>query len=192
MKLSNKLTLLRLLSIIPIQYCVLSNFPFSNVCALILYVVVLFTDYFDGTVARRRNQVSDFGRLFDPLTDKLLTIALFVSFVTKQLFPVWIVIIIISREFVITCFDLLLESGDYSVAFSKGGNFKSISSIATVLIILLLLATQDICGIFHINVNDIIINIAIQVVAWLAMILSVLSGYLFLSRNEFRKILKNA
>src|SRR5687768_1147986 len=126
MNLSNKLTLSRVLVIPFFVVCVLAgNFvtdpsivAFSRWLAMILFVGAAITDYYDGMLARKLNIETNFGRLFDPLADKLLTMSAFVAFVElrvppdRPVLPAWAIILILGREYLVT--------GLRSIALSQG------------------------------------------------------------------------
>lgn len=108
MNLPNYLTLLRIL-IVPLLVVVLltdvvdSYLGFSGYAfAIGVFLIASFTDILDGHIARRRNQVSNFGKLLDPIADKLLVSAALIVLVEKHLAPAWAVVIILGREFIIT------------------------------------------------------------------------------------------
>lgn len=108
MNLPNYLTLLRIL-IVPLLVVVLLT-PVSEqylgisgyVLAIAIFLVASFTDILDGHLARRRNQVSNLGKLLDPIADKLLISAALIVLVEKHLAPAWAVVVILGREFIIT------------------------------------------------------------------------------------------
>jgi len=108
MNLPNYLTLLRIL-IVPLLVVVLltevveSYLGFSGYAfAIAIFLIASFTDILDGHIARRRNQVSNFGKLLDPIADKLLVSAALIVLVEKHLAPAWAVVVILGREFIIT------------------------------------------------------------------------------------------
>ena len=193
-KLSNCLTLIRLLSIIPIIYLLFSDLLFAKTGAFLLYLGTLITDHFDGSIARKRNEISQFGRFFDPLSDKIVTLSIFISLVALQMVPVWIVIIIVSREFVITCLALIIQSKSDTVKFSKGRNFKSLSQIVVVALILFILSLNEFMEFMD---PSLVVKTAycsalsINMLVWFAMFLAVLSGYFFMVRNNIKIILKD-
>ncbi|CAN5384609.1 CDP-diacylglycerol--glycerol-3-phosphate 3-phosphatidyltransferase [soil metagenome] len=108
MNLPNYLTLARII-IVPLLVVVLLT-PFaenwfgisSYALAIAIFLVASFTDILDGHLARRRNQVSNFGKLLDPIADKLLVSAALIVLVEKHLAPAWAVVLIVGREFIIT------------------------------------------------------------------------------------------
>ena len=104
MNLANKLTFARMVMTIIFLVTLLSSIPYGKTLSLLLFILAAMTDTLDGIVARRYNIVTAFGKLIDPLSDKILVSAAFVSFVQLKevAIPAWMVIVIISREFMIT------------------------------------------------------------------------------------------
>ncbi|MFC1667767.1 CDP-diacylglycerol--glycerol-3-phosphate 3-phosphatidyltransferase [Chlamydiota bacterium] len=195
MKLSNSITLLRLFLVIPIMYCILLRTFISLSCAFILYVLALLTDYLDGYFAKKTSGVSQFGKFFDPLTDKIVTLSFFVCFVTIDIIPAWIFMVLITREFVISCLALIIEKKDGLLQFEKGAQFKSLSQICAVLIILILMIVEAAFGYFnhHLHLQIMVfVMVSIQIICWFTMIFAVISGYLYLMRNNIKDILKKA
>ena len=118
------------------------SFPFSKSLALIVFVVAGITDYLDGYLARNVYGVTSFGRLMDPLADKVMVCAAFVAFVELQLVPAWIVVIIISREFLVTGLRLLAASRGQIMSAGKWGKHKTVWQIIAISVLLLGLAVQ--------------------------------------------------
>ena len=110
MNVPNILTLSRLGLAVVMMALLSVNIPFARSMALLVFVFAGITDYLDGYLARNVYGVTSFGRLMDPLTDKVLVCAAFVSFVELKITPAWIVVIIISREFLVTGLRLLAAS----------------------------------------------------------------------------------
>lgn len=97
--------------------------------ALGLFIVASLTDYIDGYVARKYNQVTDFGKFLDPLADKLLTIAAMVMFCQWNIFPGWVLMIVLTREFGVTGLRLVAVGKGTVIAAGKSGKFKTASSM---------------------------------------------------------------
>ena len=140
MNLPNKLTLLRV-CLIPIFLLLypagILGDPLSRYAALGVFVIASITDALDGHIARSRNLITNFGKLMDPMADKLLVAAAIIAMVETSALPAWIVIIIISREFLITGFRMLALERGVVIAASSWGKFKTISQIAMIILILL-------------------------------------------------------
>ena len=97
--------------------------------ALGVFIIASLTDYVDGQIARRYNQVSDFGKFLDPLADKLLTIAAMVMFCQWGTFPAWALMIVLTREFAVTGLRLVAVGKGIVIAAGQSGKFKTASSM---------------------------------------------------------------
>jgi len=141
MNTANKLTIFRVL-LIPIFLWALysrwaSFWPWSMV-PLAVFILAAVTDLLDGSIARKRGQVTTFGKFMDPLADKLLVTAALVAFVDFGIINGIIAIVIISREFVVTGLRLIAVSEDKVIAANFWGKLKTILQISTIITILLL------------------------------------------------------
>src|SRR5882757_1775810 len=120
-------------------------------CGLVLFVIAAITDYLDGEIARRRKLETDFGRLMDPVADKVLMAAAFICLIPEHAIPAWAVIVIISREFLITGLRLLAASKGVVLPAEKMGKHKTAWQMVTVIYFLLLLALSEFerAGVIH-------------------------------------------
>lgn len=143
MNIPNILTLSRLGLAVVMMVLLSVSFPFASTLALLVFVVAGVTDYLDGYLARNVYGVTSFGSLMDPLTDKVLVCAAFVSFVELRIAPAWIVVIIISREFLVTGLRLLAASKGMVLSAGKWGKHKTIWQIIAIATILLGLAVRN-------------------------------------------------
>ena len=118
---------------------------------LVLFVAASITDYFDGAIARKRNLVTDFGKLMDPVADKVLMAAAFICLIPEHAIPAWAAIVIISREFLITGLRLLAASKGQVLPADKLGKHKTAWQMVTVIYFLLLLALAEFerAGVIH-------------------------------------------
>lgn len=154
MNLPNKLTILR---IIMIPFFVLfmlldggANQTYRYIAAVI-FIVASFTDLLDGKIARKYNLVTNFGKFMDPLADKLLVCSGLICFVGLGALPAWFVIIIISREFIISGFRLVASDNGVVIAASYWGKFKTVSQmIMSVLLIVNIPALSILTAIFSV------------------------------------------
>lgn len=154
MNLPNKLTILR---IIMIPFFVLfmlldggANQTYRYIAAVI-FIVASFTDLLDGKIARKYNLVTNFGKFMDPLADKLLVCSGLICFVGLGQLPAWFVIIIISREFIISGFRLVASDNGVVIAASYWGKFKTVSQmIMSVLLIVNIPALSILTAIFSV------------------------------------------
>lgn len=141
MNLPNALTVLRLV-ITAILVAVLAlPMPRAATAALLLFLAAALTDYLDGAIARRHNLITDFGRLMDPLADKILTVSAFVCLIPA--IPAWAVITIIAREFLITGLRLLAGTKGVVLPAERLGKHKTAWQMITIVFYLLLGALRE-------------------------------------------------
>lgn len=127
MNLPNKLTLLRVIMIPFFLFFLLTDYcgGASKYIALGIFALASLTDMLDGKIARKYNLVTNFGKFMDPIADKLLVASALIAFVQMNLLPAWIVIILISREFIISGFRLVASDNGIVLAASMWGKFKT-------------------------------------------------------------------
>ena len=171
MNLPNKLTILRMIMIVPFVVFMLA--PIGGAAgkwiALALFVAASLTDLLDGKIARKYNLVTDVGKFMDPLADKLLVCSALICLVELGRIPSWIVIIIISREFIISGFRLVASDKGVVIAASWWGKFKT-----TFQMVMIVLMIADIAA----------LSIVTQIVMWIALILTVVSLLDYLLKNR--------
>ncbi len=141
MNLANKLTLARLLATPLFVVSLTVSFTGNYTAALIIFLLAMITDFFDGALARSRGQVTDAGKLLDPLADKILITSAFIIFVGLEevRLPAWLVIIIVSREFAITGLRLVAAGKNKIIPAGRWGKHKTLSQVITVSLILVYL-----------------------------------------------------
>lgn len=179
MTLANKITLARI-ALIPIFliFAVIGGTT-CDIVALVLFIVCSFTDFLDGYVARKYNQVTDFGKFADPLADKLLICAAMVVFVDRGLMYGWMVFIILAREFIITSLRTVAAMKGTAMAAAWSGKVKTCMQIAGVIVIFL-------CTIFtgadsmHASGTA---GLLIQLAGWVMMLMTLYSGWDYMHRN---------
>ena len=141
MNLPNQLTLARLALAVVFVVVMSLDFPGHYLWALGIFLVATVTDYLDGVLARRLGLVTDFGKLMDPLADKILTAAAFILFIPAGVFPAWVVIVIIAREFLITGLRVLANARGQVLPAERLGKHKTAWQMITILYFLVLLGT---------------------------------------------------
>ena len=132
MTLASKITLLRI-AFIPV-YMVFMYLSAGAPgvwmwCSLAVFILASITDYIDGQIARKWNQVSDFGKFLDPLADKLLTIAAMVMFCEWKMMPAWALMIVLTREFAVTGLRLVAVGKGKVIAAGKSGKIKTATTM---------------------------------------------------------------
>jgi CDP-diacylglycerol--glycerol-3-phosphate 3-phosphatidyltransferase len=160
------ITFSRILIIIPFIWVASRN----PLLGAILFAIAAITDFLDGYLARRSQQITKTGILLDPIADKLLVIAAIIVLVDMELVPAWIAIVIIAREFIITGLRVVALSKDILIPAEMGGKIKVVAQIASILVLLL-----DKDSLFKSFIDIDLYGIGITLL-WIAMILSVTSG----------------
>ncbi len=140
MNLPNALTLLRIFLVPLLVALLLTRTRNGLFLGMAVFGIAVLTDYLDGYLARRRNQVTRLGILLDPIADKLLTTAAFIALVELDAVPAWMVVIIIGREFVVTGLRNVAAGRGVLIPASALGKGKMVSQV--VAIFLLLFATR--------------------------------------------------
>ena len=172
MNLPNKLTTFRVILIPFFVFFLISPFfdGYGNYIALAIFIIASLTDMADGKIARKYNLVTNFGKFMDPLADKLLVCSALICLIALDKIPAWIVIVIISREFIISGFRLIAAENGIVIAANYWGKFKTVSQM--IMIILLLI---DLGGVF---------DILEQIFIWLSLALTVISLITYIWQNR--------
>ncbi len=173
MNLPNKLTVLRVILIVPFVVCMLvpSLGETGMYAAVAIFIIASLTDLLDGKIARKYNLVTNFGKFMDPLADKLLVAAALICLTANGTLAAWISIIIISREFIISGFRLVASDNGIVIAASYWGKFKT--TFQMVMIVMLIL-----------NFDNDIYQICALIVTYAALILTVISLIDYVVKNK--------
>ncbi|MCI8496837.1 MAG: CDP-diacylglycerol--glycerol-3-phosphate 3-phosphatidyltransferase [Clostridiales bacterium] len=135
----NKLTVVRI-ALVPffLFFLLPGSIPHHYLIAAALFGIASITDAVDGKLARKNNQVTNFGKFLDPLADKILVMAAFVGFVEQGLISSWFVVIMLAREFLVTSLRLVASNSGEVIAANMWGKAKTVSQIVVILVILLI------------------------------------------------------
>ena len=183
MNLPNKLTVFRLILIVPFVILLLGGHAgwgwfdaafggieaYTDYIALVIFVIASLTDMLDGKIARKYNLVTNFGKFMDPLADKLLVCSAMICLIDMDRIPAWIVIVIISREFIISGFRLVASDNHVVIAASYWGKFKT--TFQMIMVILMIANIQA-------------LNILTQIVMWIALALTIISLIDYIVKNK--------
>src|SRR5829696_5628539 len=135
--LANQLTLIRLVAVIPLMIALYLPFGWARWVAVAIYVGAILTDYFDGIVARRADEVTGFGKLMDSIADKALIVSVFFALVGEGSMAAWMAAIMVIREFAVTGLRMVaLEAGEV-IAANRWGKAKMNAQSIAVFILLL-------------------------------------------------------
>ena len=171
MNLPNKLTILRVI-MIPFFVAALLYDRGANqnmrYVAAALFIIASLTDMLDGKIARKYNLVTNFGKFMDPLADKLLVCSALICMIELRELPAWMVIIIISREFIISGFRLVASDNGVVIAASYWGKFKT---------------TFQMIGVVLLIFNIPVLSTLTTIIVWIALALTVISLVDYIVKN---------
>lgn len=171
MNLPNKLTMLRIL-LIPVFIVVLMlGYP---VAACIIFIVASLTDALDGHIARSRNLVTNFGKIMDPLADKLLVTSALICMVQLGMAAGWMVIVILAREFAITSLRAVAAGEGTVISAGKSGKLKTILQMAAIILLLLNNWPFSLFTQFRVD----------QLLLWAAVVMTIYSGAEYIVKNK--------
>lgn len=172
MNLPNKITIARVFMIpVFLVLFLVPDIPAGKYLAGGVFIIACLTDALDGHIARKYHLITNFGKFADPLADKLLVSAALICFVELKLVPAWIIIAIISREFIISGFRLVASDNGIVIAASNIAKFKT---TAQMIMSILLIFNFDLP----------VFNVLEQVFIFLSLILTVLSLIDYLYKNR--------
>lgn len=197
MNLPNKLTLLRCVMTPVMLAAMLIDFPFHYGVALLLFIAASLTDMFDGKIARKRGLITNLGKFLDPLADKMLTTAAFLGFMTKLGGDslCWAVMLILTREFMVTSVRLLAAKDGVVVAASFAGKLKTVMQMVAIIYMLTAMQTMDVLLLIpglsdsvYATVSNILWIIG-QTFIWISVVATVVSGiqYVWALRHYFKE-----
>jgi CDP-diacylglycerol---glycerol-3-phosphate 3-phosphatidyltransferase len=198
--LPNRLTLARIVLtavfvaalLVPASGVVPSIFSWGKSAALIVFVIASLTDWWDGRIARQRKQETSFGALLDPVADKILTTAAFICFIEQKdymgvpLVQAWMVLVIVSREFLVTGLRLVAREQGLVLKADQHGKQKTASQMVAIVLVLLGLAAREnwhSMGFDPVRFNE-LFSVAVFWIMLLTVALTVLSGITYLYKNR--------
>jgi len=183
MNLPNKLTVFRVILIVPFIVLLLGGYArwgwlsaimggaiaYTDYIALAIFIIASLTDLLDGKIARKYNLVTNFGKFMDPIADKLLVCSALICLIEMGRIPSWIVIIVISRELIIDGFRLVASDNNVVIAASYWGKFKTTFQMIMVCLML---------------VNIPALDVVTQIIMWIATALTVISLVDYVVKNK--------
>ena len=185
MNLPNKLTIFRVILIVPFVVLLLGSHQqwgwfmslfggilgYVDYIAVAIFIIASLTDMLDGKIARKYNLVTNFGKFMDPLADKLLVCSALICLVEMGRLPAWMVIIIISREFIISGFRLVASDNGVVIAASYWGKFKTTFQMIAVILLI-------------VNFQAAFMQMLTMLCVWIALILTVVSLVDYIAKNH--------
>jgi CDP-diacylglycerol---glycerol-3-phosphate 3-phosphatidyltransferase len=149
MNIANRLTMLRIALTFVFMFFLFCNGLWAKVLALVVFIFAALSDFLDGWIAHKKNMVTDFGKLMDPIADKILVLAAFLAFVQMDLIEAWMIVIIISRELLITSLRLFALNKGKVLSATKAGKHKTVSQMAVIFLILGFIILKEAMLIFY-------------------------------------------
>jgi CDP-diacylglycerol---glycerol-3-phosphate 3-phosphatidyltransferase len=140
---ANRLTVSRLVLTILFVAALNSTWSYGHSAALVFFLLAGITDLVDGEIARRYGSVTNFGELMDPLVDKIMIAAAFISLVPLQAIPAWAATTVVARDFLITGLRLMASARNQILSAERLGKHKTSWQIITVLFFLVLLSARE-------------------------------------------------
>src|SRR2546426_2969866 len=190
MNLPNKLTISRFILTVAFLVVMFSRIRLHETIALALFVAGGISDFLDGQIARRQKLITNFGILMDPLADKIMVCSAFIAFIELDWIRAWMVVIIVARELAITGLRLLAASKNVVLSAEGYGKHKTVSQIVAIIAILVVASYQQwgplgkaVFGwrLFGESPWSLWFT---EVAKWLAVVLTFVSGWLYLWRNR--------
>ncbi len=187
MNLPNKLTLLRIV-LIPVMLIVayipvlnntvlFLNISLANFINVLIFFAASITDALDGYIARKYNLITTFGKFADPLADKLLVMAAMLILMSQGAFPMWAIVVILSREFIVTGIRLVAVESGKVIAASNLGKIKTILTMVALIVL------------FFYQTHYIVLLIG-EILAYVATLFTLISGIDYFNKNK-KIILEN-
>ena len=175
LNLPNKLTLIRMF-LAPIYLALmLIEFPSHDIVALAVFAVASLTDMLDGKIARKNNLITVFGKLLDPLADKMLTTAALLAFMREGWCSIWIVMIVLTREFAVAGVRLIATAQGIVIPANYWGKAKTVSQMVFTIVIMLLAELDATFDIFA-NAGWFTLARVSNIMLWITAVLTVVSG----------------
>lgn len=206
MNLPNKLTILRIL-LVPIMIIIpylgiqgeVLGIPISWIIIDVIFIIASITDKLDGTLARKNNQVTTFGKFLDPIADKILVLAAMIMLVEMLKLPAWVPVIVLFREFAVSGYRLIaVEKGGQVIAASIWGKLKTVTQMIAIIMMFLdkhaffafIMSTRDYnqaissSALAYMTTGEFIFNIITSVIMLISVIAAIFSGWDYLKNGK--------
>lgn len=180
----NLLTILRILAAPAFLAFLLSDSPVNYTVALFIFAGAMLTDVLDGYLARRLDCVTDFGKVMDPLADKVIVVTALVSFATLDAVPLWMVLAIVARELVITGFRAVAGARGIYIYPTTLAKWKTAFQMAAITGILMHSVAAHWLGREWPGELDPLVDGAIELTLWVAVVLTLATGAWYLWKNR--------
>lgn len=187
MVLPNQLTILRIILTPVFLFFFLSEYPVFKLISIGIYIIAALTDWYDGWLARKFNYITNWGKFWDPLADKILTSAAFIGFVILQILPLWMVIIIIARDLIITSLRAYADYRDFSFPTSNYAKWKTFLQMVFLYYLLFAYVGMKASPVFSFNNKIFLILMNEQYIYFTMLIITAItlhSGITYIYQNR--------
>ena len=195
MNLPNKLTVLRIVlvfAMLIIAYLPLEGALFNISITMwilnIIFIIASITDKLDGSIARKKNLVTDFGKFLDPIADKMLVLTAMLILVEKGLLPAWIPVITLLREFMVSGYRMIsVGKQGKVVAANNWGKMKTVTQMIAIILAFVNVNNTNVYGAFlfqSLTGLPLVINVLTTLMFTLAVIATIVSGYIYLKDGK--------
>lgn len=195
MNLPNKLTVLRIIlvfAMLIVVYLPLNGVLFNITITMwilnIIFIIASITDKLDGSIARKKNLVTDFGKFLDPIADKMLVLTAMLILVEKGLLPAWIPVITLLREFMVSGYRMISAGKQGKVvAANNWGKMKTVTQMIAIILAFVNVNDTNVYGAFlfqSLTGLPLVINVLTTLMFTLAVIATVVSGYIYLKDGK--------
>ena len=175
MTISNKLTIFRILLVPVFVICLLSESNIAVCASCAIFIIASLTDTLVGYLARKRNEITDFGKFADPIADKILVISAYVCFVQIDYILAWGVIVILFREFAVSGLRMAAATKNVVIAADKSGKIKTVIQMISIIMMIL-----GICGLFRFSFW----TYATYILYYVSILLTIVSGVSYIIKNK--------
>lgn len=176
----NKLTVSRMFLAPVFLLAIMLDFPHKFLVAEIIFAIAAVTDAIDGRLARKNNEITVFGKLLDPVADKMLTTAALLGLMAHGLCNVWIVMVILTREFVVTSLRLIASSQGIVIPANIWGKLKTATQMIFTIIVMGMCEADEVFSIFPLG--GLTISLFSNILLGVTAVLAAVSGIIYIVR----------
>lgn len=193
MTLPNQLTVLRIILTPVFLYFFLSDNPLFIQISLAIYIIAALTDWYDGWLARKFNYITEWGKFWDPLADKILTSVVFIGFVIVKLLPLWMVLLIIFRDLSVTLLRVYADSRGYSFRTTYYAKWKTMLQMIFLYYLLILYVAKNTIEIYNQYQTFIDLLLNKEIVYFVMLVITIITvhsgiSYLLLNKSLIKQL----